>query len=279
MIRYFLLSVLAFSCTMASASVKLSGSISKYKFTMELVSSTVDKDYGVRGRYQYAGKTAYMDVKGNLYDHSVLHLTESFEGKETGNFYLELDDNGDWSGKWIGNNKAMEAKLVVTSGDMEELAPYDLSAYTEKCNSALTGTYVHEYYWINDFQYDESEPNLEVGFNGGTVTIQEIGKDKISFSFSITCGPTYHGAYLSGTATKTAPNEYTYKQSPMDDGEICHVTFTFDGKSVNLGQQSGNMECGFGARAYAEGSFDKVNNLVIESDEGEISTREAIGLK
>lgn len=278
--RYILAFTLMLQCAAASASVKFSGNISKYKFTMELVSSTVSKDFGIRGRYQYAGKTAYMDVKVNLFGHTVLQLTESFEGKETGEFYLELDDHGDWSGKWIGNGKALDAKLIVTSGDVSELAPYDLQQYQAKCNSAITGSYASEFYWVNDFQYDEENPALEVGFNGGVVTIKEVGKDKIEFSFGLTCGPTYHGAYLSGTATKTDPNVYTYKQSPMDDGEICHVTFTFREKSVHLSQESGNMECGFGARAYADGDFMKVNNVVVEGEhEGGIGIEEAIGLK
>jgi hypothetical protein len=64
----------------------------------------------------------------------------------------------------------------------------------------------------------------------------------------------------------------------MDDGEICHVTFNFREKGLELGQQSGNMECGFGARAYAGGVFEKVNNVAVEGED-EISVRQAIGLK
>jgi hypothetical protein len=278
--KYVLSSVLMFSCLFAAASVKLAGVISKYKISMEIVASTADKDYGVRGRYNYAGKTQSLDLRGNLYPGYVLHLEESFEGKSTGDFYLSLNEGGDWSGTWIGNGRSLEAELTVTSGDMSELEPYDLEDYHAKTSAALTGSYAYEYYWINDFQYSEEHPVLEVGFNGGVVTIAEIGQDKISFFFDLTCGPTYHGAYLEGVAVRVGPNEFEYKDSPMDDGEICEVKFTFKDRTVSLSQNSGNVACGFGARGYADGTFMKVNNVVVQSaHDGGPSIQELIGKK
>jgi len=138
---------------------------------------------------------------------------------------------------------------------------------------------VQEYYWVNDLFFNEENPYLEVGFNGGCLTIKEIGKDSVWFAFGLTCGPTYHTADLAGIAIKTGPNIYEYKQSPIIDGEICHVTFTFSDKHVELGQPSGSTGCGFGARAFAYGIFQKVNNLPVRDDDERISIEQALGLK
>lgn len=271
-------------CVMAiglslQASVKLSGKISKYAITMELTSSKVDKNYNVRGRYQYVGKTQYLDIKGNYYPGGVMHLEESFGGKPTGEFFVQSEGSeDDFGGKWIGNGKALDVVLNITSGEADELAPYLLEEYEAKVNPSITGSYVSVYYWVNDFQSTDDNPNLEIGFNGGVVTIVEVAGGKIEFSFGLTCGPTYHGAYLSGTATKVGPHEYAYKGSPMDDDAICEIGFTFGEKYVKIhqGANTSGMDCGFGARAYAEGDFEKVNDIAVEFD-GEMNVEEALG--
>ncbi len=280
MAKYFLLLLCGLTLGLSlHASLKLSGKISKYAITMELTASKADKNYNVRGRYQYVGKTQFLDIKGNYYPGGVMHLVESFAGKETGEFFVQTEDSEvDFSGKWIGNGKALDVDLNITEGEPEALAPYVLDDYTGKVNTSLTGSYASVYYWVNDFQSSDDNPNLEIGFNGGVVTITEVAGGKIEFSFGLTCGPTYHGAYLSGTATKVGPHEYAYKGSPMDDDAICEIGFTFGEKYVKIHQSdnTNGMDCGFGARAYAEGTFSKVNDLVVESD-GEISIEQALG--
>jgi hypothetical protein len=48
---------------------------------------------------------------------------------------------------------------------------------------------------------------------------------------------------------------------------------------VELGQPSGSTGCGFGARAFAYGIFQKVNNLPVRDDDERISIEQALGLK
>lgn len=276
--RLFILSCLVLMVLGASASVKLEGKIGgKYRFTMELVKSTAKADIGVRGRYQYVGKTASIDLEGNYFGGQVLHLTESVNGKQTGEFFIEDGESGGLTGKWIGGGKGLDLEIAVTSGDLKELAPYDLQSCIARANATKTGSYVAVNHFINDFFFSEENPALEVGFNGGVLTIKELDANSIEFSFDLTCGPTYHMAYLSGIAKRIGPNKYQYKDSPMGEGEICEVTFLFGEKSVELDQQSGNVECGFGARAYAGGTFDKVNNVIPASErDGGYSIRDVL---
>ncbi len=258
------------------ASVKLAGQIGKYKIAMELVASTSDKNFGVRGKYNYEGKTQSLDVKGNIYGGTILQLTESFQGKETGAFFLEYNTAGNWAGKWIAGSKVLETSLREISGSTHDLEPYSLETYFDKTNGSITGSYVSETYFVNDFNFSDDNPVLEVGFNGGVVTVQELGRDKIKFRFEMTCGPTYHFAGGSGVAIKAGPAEYRYKEVLYDDEGACELTFSIHAKTVDITQISSGMACGFGARAYADGSFEKVNDKAVQVED-ELTIEDALG--
>jgi hypothetical protein len=248
------------------ASVKLTGTISKYKISMELVASTASKDYNVRGRYNYDGKTQSLDLKGNMFGGSAIYLTESFGGKETGEFYLEQMD-GHWSGSWLGNGKRLACDLYIKEGSSSELEAYDLSELNANCSGSITGSYASENYYINDFHYSEDTPELEIGFGGGYVTVKEISRTKIEFSLQQTCGPNYHLAYASGEAALVSPGKYLYETTEYQDDEPCKLTLIFKDKSLSVSQGGSDLACGFGASAYAEGGFDKVSDRYVESDD------------
>lgn len=250
--------------------VKLKGKIGgKYEIEMEIEPSK-DAKNPIKGKYRYKGKTAYLTLKGEMYDNDIVTLTEyNADGKETGTFYLEKDMKI-WKGKWTGNKTHYNAELTVVSGDMNQFVEIDFEKLKEKTKDNITGSYYYSYYFLNDMWLEETG-NMEVGFNGGVVTVKEIGKDKISVKFELLCGPTYHVAFFEGEAKKTSDNHYEFN-SPLYEGEDpCQLKFHFDKKILTINQESGSMECEFGARAYADGSFNKISDKV--------PTGETIGLK
>jgi hypothetical protein len=254
------------SSAIAQSTVNLKGNIGKYSIEMELEPSA-DKNGNVKGKYRYAGKTAYMDLEGDYLSGEILYLQESWDGKVTGSFYLTHSDENTFTGKWIGTKSVMEAKLTVTSGEINDLISYTLESYSALASDEITGSYVSEYYFINDMWYTEDNPSLEIGFNGGVVTAQQKGADSVQVYFNLICGPTYHFAYFSGTAWKIGESKYKYRGSMDPDEEACELIFEFKSGSVDITQESSSFACGFGARAYAEGSFGKVNDKAIKGED------------
>lgn len=274
---YLLIFITSFSIGLAQTPVTFKGAInSKYQIEMELREDPNDAGKVV-GKYRYAGKTAYLNLKGDSYSSSVLHLTESYDGKTTGEFYLEWEGENTLTGTWMGGEKHFPVSLTRLSGDREQLDAYDITVISAQTNADITGSYVSETHWINDFHSTEENPNLEIGFNGGVVTVQEVSEEEIKVFFNLICGPTYHMAYFSGTAKKTGNRQYEFNQiSEFGGEEPCHLIFTFTEKTISIEQKSASFDCGFGARAYADGDFLKVNNQVI--DEEDPSVRDALGL-
>lgn len=250
---------------MADPNVLLEGAVGKYKIEMALHLSFQD-DSGLAGWYRYAGKTASLDLKGDLMGGNVLFLVESFGGKETGQFYMDTANQEEWTGTWIGNGKSLPCTLNVRNGEMKQLMPYDLEAVNAEVEEGITGSYVDETYFINDMWFSDENPQLELGFNGGVVTVREIDDFSISVYFNLVCGPTYHLAYFSGEASKTGPNTYEFFAS-VEGEDKCHLIFKFQHKGLVIEQQSASFACGFGARAYADGSFMKVNNETLEGED------------
>lgn len=256
---------LLFTCVTAQNPIQLNGKIGKYSIEMEL-QAPKSKSEGVKGKYRYAGKTAYIDLKGDYVGGGILWLEESWDGKVTGTFFLELESEGLFTGKWIGTKSALDATLEVKSGDTQDLISYTLESYSALTSDGITGSYVSEYYFINDMWYTEDNPTLELGFNGGVVTAEEFGEDSLRVYFNLICGPTYHFAYFAGTAWKIGEAKYKYKGNQYDE-EACELIFEFKAGSMSITQESSSMACGFGARAYAEGSFEKVNDKAVKGED------------
>lgn len=249
--------------------VKLKGKIGgKYAIEMEIDQSK-DKEHPIQGKYNYEGKTAFLTLKGEMYSDNVVYLDEfNKDQKNTGTFYLEYADK-QWKGFWVSKEKHFTVELQVVSGDMKEFKEFDFIELQKECNSKLTGSYANDFYFINDMWLHESG-NVEIGFNGGVVSVTEIHKDTLKIKFELLCGPTYHTAWFDGYAVKIGKNEYEYNQSLYGDGEACHLIFTFENKKLSITQKSSSMDCEFGARAYADGEFTKIKDKV--------SSKESVGI-
>ncbi len=251
--------LLLFSAFSFAENVKLKGTIGgKYGIEMELEKST-DKENPIGGKYNYSGKTAFLTLKGLMYSDNIIYLEEfNSKGKQTGTFYLEWEE-GKWKGIWTGNEKHFDVVLEVTSGDYKQFREFDFAKLNKSCNSSITGSYANDYYFLNDMWLHETGA-MEVGFNGGVVSVEEVHKDTIKVQFELMCGPTYHVAFFDGYAIKKGKNVYEFNQSLYGDTDACHLIFTFKDKKVSIDQKSSSMDCEFGARAYADGEFQKINN-------------------
>lgn len=243
--------------------VKLHGTIGSFEIQMELETFS-DTTYSIQGKYMYKGKTSFLVLKGNLYGKNILELDEFIEGEYNGSFYLETEDQKTWKGKWVGLKKYYDAELTIETGSVSEFERSNIAEMRKTCNGNLTGTYSYETYFLNDLWLHEN--SMEVGFNGGLVSVEEKSEDSLFIHFEITVGPTYHLAFFEGMVGKTATNTYTFN-SPLYDGEsACHLIFKFDEKKLTIEQQSPSSDCDFGARAHANGEFLKIKDVPTDSE-------------
>ncbi|MEZ4935971.1 MAG: hypothetical protein R2799_00095 [Crocinitomicaceae bacterium] len=272
----FILLLSLFANTGISASVKLKGKIGgKYAIEMELEKSN-NNEFPIKGKYHYEGKTSFLILKGDMYGNDIVYLEESnAEGKHTGSFFLEYEDKS-WKGKWTGNEKYFDVSLTVSNGDMSQFVAYDMSTLQKNCSSQLTGSYAYDMYFLNDMWLEETG-NMEVGYNGGVVSVKELHKDSLEIKFELMCGPTYHVAFFDGIAVKIGKNQYEYNQSLYGDEAVCHLVFNFENKNLTISQKSSSMDCEFGARAYADGDFKKVSDKI--SDKETINLEDVLKLK
>lgn len=264
---FFCIVLLVSPAIFAAQQLALKGSIGKYPIEMELsLEKTSPLEATLAGRYRYQGKTAYLDLSGALLGGGLIHLTESYEGEETGNFYLEVSENA-LQGTWLGGSKYHEVSLDIVKGGIDP-EDYSLDRLTEQTSTDMEGSYATAVYFLNDMWFSEENPSLETGFNGGVVTARDLGSGKMEFAFQLVCGPTYHLAYFRGEAEQTGPLEYTFNAPTEYGEEPCHLVFTFSEGKLSIEQKSPSWECGFGARAYADGEYQKVSDQVVESEDG-----------
>lgn len=233
--------------------LRLNGRIGAYAVEMLIDSSDYEKgEFG--GRYRYAGKTDDLALKGNVRG-TCIFIEESFKGMITGRFYLEQTGDS-LKGKWVMEPKWYDVDLVIQSGNRALLTAKSLKERSQETSAGITGTYRTESYWINDMFFSEESPALEVGFNGGSAVIQDLGGGSIRFRVEVVCGPTYHFATAEGTARKEGAG-YVHR---VEGEEDCIITIKFGDRTVDMKASAAGFGCGFGARAYLDHEFLKVGD-------------------
>lgn len=238
--------------SLTAQTCKLKGYIGNYPIEMELENG--DSTNTIKGKYNYEGKTSFLSLKGELYD-NVIYLEESYKGKPTGEFYVQRANSDTLAGKWVQETRSYDVTLVVVEND-EAITYYGTDEKSATASDGVDGTYEVEWYFLNDMWFEEGKPDIEVGYNGGTVVLKQLDETRIQFLVAVICGPTYHVAYASGEAFQTGdnPNEYIYTN---EDG--CEIQIILGEKEVSMSSYQ-QMECGFGARAYLEHSFTKISD-------------------
>ena len=235
----------------ASDSLYLSGSIGKYKIHMIIDSN--EASTGIfKGRYRYDGKVNHLELSGENYE-SCIHMTESFKGKTTGEFFLNFEEDK-YTGYWVSGTKSFPVTLEIKTGNRALLDTETTEERSISTSDQLNGTYESNYYWVNDMWYEEGKPSLEIGYNGGKAIFELIDDGSLRFDVQVVCGPTYHFAMASGIA-KWNGTEY---EGIIE--ESCVIKIQFNAKTVHVAA-SGGMECGFGARAYLDHDFIKTSDV------------------
>jgi len=245
--------------TQAQTQFQIGGLISKYSIEMEL--NSFDNTTGCfNGRYRYAGKKNYLNMKVWIMG-QCLYIEEFYKDKTSGYFYLSLEEDS-LTGWWTNGSKdPLPVCLKVNQGNTKQLSWPNIAEVSKKTNTKITGTYGVETYFVNELHY----PAVEITFNGGYVSIEELAKDSIKFSVNVVCGPTYHIAMAEGVAKRNG-KEYIYTADLTDgNSELCEITFNFSQKSVLI-KSNTSFNCGFGARAYLDHAFIKINNLAFFED-------------
>ena len=94
--------------------------------------------------------------------------------------------------------------------------------------------------------------------NGGTLTISDAGELTFAFEITVVRGPTAHLGELSGVA-QVAGETATFvdtNEEAFIDGNPCRLTFTFDGRWIEV--KGENTQYYHGARASFDGTYEKV---------------------
>jgi hypothetical protein len=205
------------------------------------------------GRYKYIQQNKYLSLKGSTYEHC-MEITETYKGKVTGSFYLEMNGNG-CIGYWSNGERAREVEMSLIKGNR---ADWKIPLFTDKIiqeNSTLSGTYETQWSFVNSQFY----PAIEIGSNTCILWVEEINKQTIQFSVEAVCGPTYHFAFAEGVAIKQN-NIYLF-ESTNDYSEKCVIKFKFTANKVEV-EANESTACGFGARAYLDHELHKISHTI-----------------
>lgn len=246
--------------------VILTGFVGKYPIEMELWKVKGNK---IGGKYNYKGKTSFLNLSGSIYDNSILEMEESYGDEQTGTFFVEKY-NDTLKGKWVSGTKWHNTYLLVKKGKLGDLSDNEIEILNKKTNKTITGCYVEDIHFINDMWFNDNNPQIEVGYNGGFIMVKELNKDSIEFTLQKICGPTYHFAFASGIATRINDSTFRYQSQDEYSDDVCEFDITISkDKTITTTQISSTSACGFGARAYADGIFTKIKNGIV-TKEGEI---------
>lgn len=233
----------------------ITGKIGEYPIEMEV--EDVNWETGeINGKYRYASKTSYLQLKGGIMQ-NVIWLEESYKDKVTGTFYLALE-GGKIAGKWISGVKWYEVVLDAPEATVAKMRTKNLSDYAQEVSKDVSGGYATETYFLNDMWFQEDNPQMEIGFNGGALVLEEMGNDSLRFSVNTVCGPTYHIAEATGIAHRIGHNAFGCLYS-VYESDTCFVHIELLEKSAHVWAE-GNFACGFGARAYLDHTFTKITN-------------------
>ena len=179
------------------------------------------------GRYWQEGSSKVLSLSGELADSLDFKIAELVKFKETGTFEGTLHDPSHLAGTWF--NPKRSKKMAF---DLVESPVADTIGWTG--NWHLSGV------------WDE-----------GLLMIGNVTSD--SFDFALSIFRSSHAGTLEGQA-KINGDKAFYSAKDFEE-EPCKLNFALKADHVMLSQGSSNFACGFGARANADGNYEKKNWL------------------
>lgn len=123
--------------------------------------------------------------------------------------------------------------------------------YSYKTKTAKTSTY---------------KPSKDDTGPSAGLTLLFIDKTHYKFWLDVNKGwPNYHVGYINGILVLDK-NTGVYKERKEFNDSICGLYFTFSSRSVDIEQQGTDIDCGFGAYVYADGTYKKYNSRKVSAD-------------
>jgi hypothetical protein len=256
-LSFLFLTIFTLSGEAKTVDVDFQGKIGKY--SIEMTISELNWEKGTfKGVYSYSGKTAHLDIEGEI-SGPCLYIEEYYKDEVTGYFYVGWEEET-FSGKWVGVDRTShDVSLDFVKGSWDDLKTKTLKDYSLKTNKTISGSYGVEHYWVNDWFYNDENPEVEIGFGGGYAIIEEIDNLTLRFQVEVVCGPTYHIAYAEGEAYKKDGN---YVWNYREENDDCVIWFKFNSDGMLTVESNNHNSCYFGARAYLGHDFTKVSDKV-----------------
>ncbi|MBI5917219.1 MAG: hypothetical protein HY842_17750 [Bacteroidetes bacterium] len=191
------------------------------------------------GRYWYTAKNKPIELSGELKPDLSFEITEYSKGKENGKFLGTFFSPDSLTGTW-------------TSANGKRTMPFGLgfSAPTED-----------ELNWAGNW-------HLNQVWDSGSLLIGNVSKDSFDFALSVVRGG--HVGTIEARASRTGAKA-VFKKKEFED-EPCELRFDLQPDHVQVEQPSSNLSCGFGARAYAGGRYERLHlvrnaTLLVGTDE------------
>jgi len=235
----------------------IQGKIGTYSVFMEI--KEVNWETGdFIGCYRYANKNSYLSLKGIIRKQTIW-MEEKYKNTVSGHFFLSIEE-GTIKGEWISGKEMLDVQLHTKAEDLKDLETKSLSDYQKNVGTELSGGYAVENYFINYVGYEENNPQLEIGFNGGTLILKRERDNKLRFSVYVICGQSYHIASLDGVARKINDKTYVY-HTGSDPLTSCSVYFEVKEKEVYVRAVNDDY-CMFGNAASLNHTFKKITDRV-----------------
>ncbi|MBI1227181.1 MAG: hypothetical protein GC192_18260 [Bacteroidetes bacterium] len=203
---------------------KYVGKIDQYEVEAVLVNWG---DGFISGRYWYKSKNKPIELSGELKpDDNSYEIAEFSNGKEGAKFLGNLTSTDTLNGDWH-------------SADGKRNLPFTL-IYSPPADEVAR--------WKGNW-------HLNQVWDNGYLLIGNVSKDSFDFALSVVRGS--HVGTLEGRVSHQG-SKAIFKQKTYED-EPCELRFECFNDYILVEQPSSNLACGFGARAYAAGRFERKN--------------------
>ncbi len=191
---------------------------------IEMVLIKWDDGY-VSGKYWYPGSRKAIELNGETESDSRFQILEGRFGNETGIFDAELVNGNVLRGFWSSMNGTRQI-------------PFELSESVSASDTLG---------WSGNWYFNDVWDN-------GVLMIGNVRANNLDFALSITKAG--HQGSINGTA-KISGSKAVFRTTEFDDSP-CILTFDYAFDHITVEQNGANFSCGFGARAYAGGRYDRI---------------------
>jgi hypothetical protein len=183
------------------------------------------EDGFVSGRYWNSKTNKVTELSGESHSANTFHLYEGDYGSEAGVFEGQLKDSTTFSGLWKSTKNS-------------EQFPFEFTEYISNADSLG---------WSGNWYFNDVWDN-------GVLMIGNVTNKRFDFALSLNRGG--HQGAIEGQAS-LKNNTATFVTTEFDVLP-CQLKFIFNPDHILIEQLSSNFSCGFGARAFAGGRYDRI---------------------